>query len=1279
MSCRRITHLLVVILTTCILTATQSRAATASGANAWTYGSLSCRREITLPADTSARTNVPIWVDLKPLGNVDLATLKVEEITGSSPVAISAAAYAQPYTGREPRAFWVASGATAANASRRFLMYYNKLSQPASYAFNYSRSGSTFGTYKLTTEGSKFYHNLTGDKADFMRGARKVNNVGDSQHAAFYEQGNDFFRFKNPSDSFSPFNGIRMSYAFMGASFTESLFFNVPGAERYYDAIKTDRNGPTAAFCAHYTIADQVAHKTEVTHRIFQGQPIFEFAITTTPNSGNLLDWDNTIFHSRQFYWNTDTFTATRMITDLGYDGSPTGDSYSQHYLILGNSSGKGFGLFSFKPGPKRRLTSTHSVQDFFGASSDQGSVALYYGVDTTDNLKHLFATMKRGYPVGIEQQQKFSVMQPIEGQHFIKGEAITVVVAGTSLGSDASLKVDFPGGTSQTYTPSSNSGGCAAFNLGTLSGKFGAWTMTASSGGVTRTRKIDAMNPDHPRVLFNQSQLNTMRALWLTDSRYQDHIQSRLTSLANSALNASAVPASLTSSPRKYGRNLMSLAGALLMDPTQAQYRARMWTDFRTMMAWKQWDPLGNEVEPFEGDDVERGEVLHQLATVYDWFYSDLSVSDRRAFAEMFARYADAMIECNYATLDYPRWSTYNGINNSRSIGQCASIAAIDRAVGPEIPGERHAPWKTRLDAYWSNLLVTLSGDGAYNAGESYHGLLLWALFVWSESRRMETGDTSLYQTSWFKNMPYYVLYGMMPGRVGNFGGLMPFGNTEPPPYYSLQGDLALPGLTNPVAEWVSENIDYARVEPPQAVWQDYSRQKVDPVTLPNWRLFDRKGIFVYRSDWSDQAMYFAGKCGEYWGGHEHPDSGTFVIHRNGFPYISAPLYLEEIGTEDENILAVNGKLPRGRADGTQYSDACESVYWGRTLQSLGSPNYFNVLQNPAPAYEDGSNLTFYNREFVGFGDVIVLRDVMQASVPSTFKLMLHACKTDPQTEASEPYDLDQYPTTQVFSQTSQSNRIRLYPNQAAAPTESMAIYNLSRTNWTTGIGTWKLATKYIPETLDEGDGRRNNSSGAIYTRGCQLTRQVLGATAASSLQVMSFRDDSYNARAWDSSVADDGMVLYYGSNSNARIKVVWPKSGSMSNVGGAEGLTVTGTMAMRNYENKEFGGRNLTLLRDDSSVGEGNILLSSNVPLTMVSRTAGGIGEAWITCSNAATVTLYCSKEVRGATFNSVPLTWTGGGALKTFKIPAAPTGGQLVLDMSSNAAQQDWASYR
>ena len=1252
-----------------------ANAGLAPGSNPWNYSGLAYRREVSLPADPdNSRTNAPVFLDLKLLGPVDLATLKVDDITGNSPVSCPVAAYAQP-SGRDPRAFWAAAGTTAAGASRRFAVYYNKLSSWASYPMNWSRAGASFGTKSTVKGGYKYQYFLTGDRLEFMRNGYDKLHVGDDQHCFFQEQGTSYYECRNLSTGFSCLSGIRQTYAFLGAQFTTPFVFCVTDQERYFDSLTWDRNGPTAAFSAHFTITDQIAHQTEITHRIFQGQPLLEYSVTATPKSGPWLEFSDDIYSSRKFYSNSDAFNPTRQLNDLGQDTSPSSDENVSKWTILADSNSNAIGLFSFKPGSKS--SSSGSLLENGAVAAEQGSFYLYYAVGKTSDLKILFSTMKRGYPLGVEQQTKFDINTPAEGDRFIVGEAINATVAGPAANAtDLSLRIDFPDGSYQVLKPATPATS-VVFNLGTVSAssKFGTWKLTATSGGVSRTRQIAAVNPEHPRVLFTASELTRIRARWKTDSLYQGHIQSRLTSSANDILaQAPLTPTPVDNSMRYSARDLLDLAGALLMDPTNQAIRTRMWSDFRNMMSWPQWDPIGNSCLPFDDEDTGRGEALTELVTVYDWFYSDLSVGDRRKYADLFARYGDALLSEGKLPLRVPFYFCYNSIDNSRTVSKAAGLAGIDRLLMPEINDARHLPWRTRLNANFTTLLNTLCTDGSYNAGESYHGLMLWPLFFWSESRRLN-GDTSLYSSTWFKELPYYIAYGMMPGRVGNFGGMMPFGNCNPSPYYSLQTDLALPSLrgagspTRGLAQWIAENIGYTRVEPYQAAWEDYSLPQTDPATLPNWHTFSRRGIFVFRSSWANNAMYFATKCGEYWGGHEHPDLGTFVLHRNGYPYIAAPHYVKNTNTTDENIMLANGKALRGRNG--MYSDPTDPMYWGKTLRALGSPNYFNVLQNPEPAYEDGSNLKSYNREFVGFSDLVILRDSISATASSEFRLMFHGYKTDPQTESGTPYKPDAYPTAQVFEQPA-TGRIRLYPNKTATPNEWLTILDLSRTNWTTSIGAWMLE----PNTSSGEKDSAAPSYGTLKQRGGQLTRIVSGATAATGLQVMHFRSDSFSVRPWSSSVSNDGLIAYYGTTTNEddRFKVVWPKNGAMTNVTGAEGLTVTGAMAMRNYENMEFGGRDLTYLRDDSTKGEKAVLVSSNVPITIGSQTAKGIGSAWIACDSAAKVTLYFNKATIKPTFNGKAITASGTGKQVTLSIPATPAGRRVEFERFGHGIQRN-----
>lgn len=1255
------------------MTAHEASAAIPSGAMPWAYSSLSYRREVQLPPNTTRnRTNAPVWVDLKPLGAVDLATIKVDEITTDKSVNVAAAAYAQP-SGRDPRAYWVAPGVTAMGRTRRFLLYYNKLSSTPAYSFSTSRSGSTFGSLSAVRDGiTKFKYNLKGDRIELMRAGRDAAGGGNPGHAYFYENNASMNVFRDLKNGYAPLAGIKLDYALYGAGFTNPVVFYSP--ERYFEALKWDRNGPTIAMNVRYSIKEQVAHRTEVTHRLFQGLPIMEYSVAVTPTSGQAAEFSNDTFHARRFYWNTSVYSPSRMITDIGYDGPLSSDAKSKNWMILVNNSDQAYGMFTFRPGTKRQ--SSGALQEYGNLASDQGSVYVYFGLGKSDELKLLFSTMKRGYPLGVEERQGLTFMSPPDSARFVEGETISAVIAGSSAGNDAKLTVKYPDGSVTTLKPTTGLNKSYTFNLGVVGSKakFGPWLLTATSGSRTRSRQIFVSKPDHPRLLFTYGELQAMRARWQTDPRYRDHVRSRLINRAERTMSGPSAPSALSSaqSPRDYGRNLLNLAGALLMDPNNSRagaYRSRMWSDFRKMMAWKEFDAIRNNVPYFKSDDVERGEALQSLACVYDWFYYELSVADRRLYAERFANFADSLMACDYANLFYPRWSTYNFITNNRAVLQCSALAALDRVTALEIPDHRHAPWRNRLNILWRNVTQSLCSDGSWNEGQSYHALSLLGINVWAEIQRLNLGSAAFYNSvPWFREMPKYLLYGMMPGRVGNYGGLMPFGNCNPEPFYSLQTDMALLGMRgNAVAQWIAENSSYDRVEPFQAIWMDYGKPEATRNAYPNWHFFNRRGIFVYRSSWNNDAMYFAAKCGEYWGGHEHPDAGTFVIHKNGYPYIAAPHYVNRTDVTNENILVANGKGPRGRAAGNEmYSEPVDPSHWGRTLRALGSPAYFNVLMDPLPAYEDGSNLTSYRREFVGFPDMVIVRDAITASAPTSLRLLLHGYQTDPQTSTQEAYDPNQYPKSLVF-ESAGGNKVLLYPNKSRTPNEKMSIYNVSRGSWVTSIGAWWLTPAYVPGYLALDASRGGNSKDIAYQRGGQLSR-TLTASSASALQLLSLKSDSFSARAWNSTVADDGVIVTKGSTAVAR--VVWPKNGQMRareyRNNETEKMTVIGAMAMRNYENYDFGGRDLYYLRDDSAEGgtPGVDLVNSATPVTILCRTAMAGDEAWIACNSPASLTLYTPTLVKRATFDGKPVAFTTKGVQTTFQIPATPQGGHLVL---------------
>ena len=382
--------------------------------------------------------------------------------------------------------------------------------------------------------------------------------------------------------------------------------------------------------------------------------------------------------------------------------------------------------------------------------------------------------------------------------------------------------------------------------------------------------------------------------------------------------------------------------------------------------------------------DHVVRGELLQALVMVYDCFYSDLTPANRRRYAELLAKYADLELTLDLVGIWAPRWSNANSLTNNGYMIHNAGVAGVDRAVRAEIPEARHAPWTERLNTNFANVLRRLPADGSHTGGASYNTLAMVSFFYWTETRRLN-GDTGVYTKSgWFTGgATDYLLYGTMPGRVGNFGGLIPFGNGDPGPFTSFEGITGFLGnrCSNKTAQWLTENTDYGVVGYYQNYWQIYNKPLTNPATRPNWHYFPSHGIFVFRSTWNNNAMYFAIKCGAMHGGHDHPDMGTFVIHRNGFPYIAAPHYLNGINLNDENIMIVNGKGIRGRPVGDFYSYSVPEEFSGKIERVPAARIISTSWPIPSRLMREGSKLTSYNREFVGFDDVIILRDTATTS----------------------------------------------------------------------------------------------------------------------------------------------------------------------------------------------------------------------------------------------------------------------------------------------------------
>ena len=100
-------------------------------------------------------------------------------------------------------------------------------------------------------------------------------------------------------------------------------------------------------------------------------------------------------------------------------------------------------------------------------------------------------------------------------------------------------------------------------------------------------------------------------------------------------------------------------------------------------------------------------------------------------------------------------------------------------------------------------------------------------------------------------------------------------------------------------------------------------------PQSRPTWHHFEDKGIFAWRSSWDDDATYFSLKCGSYWGGHEQPDAGHFILHRAGVPYLTDHGYSYDKVANEHNVVIVDGHDQHG--GGAQWMSSVDPAYWGK------------------------------------------------------------------------------------------------------------------------------------------------------------------------------------------------------------------------------------------------------------------------------------------------------------------------------------------------------------
>lgn len=191
---------------------------------------------------------------------------------------------------------------------------------------------------------------------------------------------------------------------------------------------------------------------------------------------------------------------------------------------------------------------------------------------------------------------------------------------------------------------------------------------------------------------------------------------------------------------------------------------------------------------------------------------------------------------------------------------------------------------------------------------------------------------------------------------------------------------------IPNPSAEEM-----YASVHPWNIVFYNYSViQKHPEEGLPLYNYFNNHGVFVQRNNWSDDALHFMFKCGPIRGGHEHPDTNSFLLTYGSRNLIIDDGYTWKKETQTHNTILFDNQGQIG--EGGTYTGVPEEDQWGFISNLLMNDEFAMMVGNGAPAYDESIGLQKWDRTIYAFaGGYYFIHDSIRLDSPTNITWLLH------------------------------------------------------------------------------------------------------------------------------------------------------------------------------------------------------------------------------------------------------------------------------------------------
>ncbi|MBN1670186.1 MAG: FAD-dependent oxidoreductase [Kiritimatiellae bacterium] len=397
-------------------------------------------------------------------------------------------------------------------------------------------------------------------------------------------------------------------------------------------------------------------------------------------------------------------------------------------------------------------------------------------------------------------------------------------------------------------------------------------------------------------------------------------------------------------------------------------------------------------------GGDLTYSHYLIGTAFAYDMLYHEIEPALRGKIRDLLLHRLDLHFNTKTYYYYFDTARTRRSLLLNNHLWWCNnSIYQAAVALRDEIPPELSDTYiNTATTLLVDKVIPLLAEDGSGQEGTGYSMYGLYALLTFMETKRINEG-VDLYGTNpYFRRIMYSIndlLFPGAPASYVNTGDSDIGGMSRPPPSFCfrLADEFKDPVLQHFGYTFHEKFADrYGYFPSSQLLWFNPALRPQAPTRTPKAVFYEGSGDVIYRTDWSDSALYLNFICSAQKVGHNHPDQNHFILAQKGNHLLVDQGYSYWKNTQEHNTLTIDGYGQLG--ENYKFIQATLTGQDGvRDFFADDAAGYVHFTGDASTSYRPQCELKMYKRHVAALGNTIAVFDRVKTATPKSMAIRFH------------------------------------------------------------------------------------------------------------------------------------------------------------------------------------------------------------------------------------------------------------------------------------------------